>query len=76
MATLAAPAAIAISSRNLGVIYPELPALVIFHRDSGREKSYIDLSKYAASKRSPTIESWPQRPLVFTSISVEMKSIF
>ena len=48
-ATLGAPAALAISNRKLAVIYPELPALVLFQRDSGRELSSVDLSKYAAS---------------------------
>ena len=69
MATLAAPAAIAISSRNLGVIYPEVPALVIFHRDSGREKSYIDLSKYAASNDHLQLRAGPRGHWFLLNIS-------
>ena len=69
MATLAAPAAIAISNRNLGVIYPELPALIIFHRDSGREKTYIDLSKYAASNDHLQLRAAPKDHWFLLNIS-------
>ena len=69
MATLAAPASLAISNRNLGVIYPELPALVTFHRDSGREKSYIDLSKYAASNDHLQLRGAPKDHWFLLNIS-------
>lgn len=69
MATLAAPSAVAISNRSLGVIYPELPALVIFHRDSGREKSSIDLSKYAASNDQLQLRSGPKGHWFLLNIS-------
>ena len=69
MATLAAPAALAISNRKLGVVYPELPALVIFHRDSGRETSYIDLSKYAASNDHIQLRAAPKGSWFLLNIS-------
>ncbi len=68
-ATLGAPAALAISNRKLGVVYPELPALIFFQRDSGREQSSIDLSKYAASNDHLQLHAAPKDHWFLLNIS-------
>lgn len=68
-ATLGAPASLAISNRKLAVIYPEIPAMVFFHKDSGRELATVDMSKLAASNDHLQLRAAPEGHWLLLNIS-------
>lgn len=68
-ATLGAPASLAISNRKLAVIYPEIPAMIFFQKDSGRELATIDLSKLAASNDHLQLRAAPEEHWLLLNIS-------
>lgn len=68
-ATLGAPASLAVSNRILAVIYPELPAMVLFQKDSGREIQSLDLSKFAASNDHLQLRAAPENHWLILNVS-------